>query len=122
MQKLLSHYKYRDSHFGKNNIDCLTMDCDMSSIGAARRLLKGRSSGIMQLQPMFLIRTGSLYCRALKEKNGNEERNRGELWRILPMNSAAIGRILLVGIQVPLRQEKLIEAQFVGSWKTEGSL
>ena len=33
-----------------------------------------------------------------------------ELWRILRMNSAAIGRMVLVGIQIPLRQEKLIEA------------
>ena len=33
-----------------------------------------------------------------------------ELWRILRMNSTAIGRMVLVGIQIPLRQEKLIEA------------
>jgi integrase len=33
-----------------------------------------------------------------------------ELWRILWMNSAAIGRMLLLGLQVPLRQQKLIEA------------
>jgi len=32
-----------------------------------------------------------------------------ELWRILRMSSAAIGRMLLAGIQVPLRQDKLIQ-------------
>ena len=32
-----------------------------------------------------------------------------ELWRILRMNSAAIGRMLLAGLQVPLREAKLIQ-------------
>jgi integrase len=32
-----------------------------------------------------------------------------ELWRIIRMNSAAIGRMLVAGIQVPLRQDKLIQ-------------
>ena len=33
-----------------------------------------------------------------------------ELWRILRMNSDAIGQMLLVGLQVPLRQDKLVQA------------
>src|SRR5215210_594285 len=33
-----------------------------------------------------------------------------ELWRILRVNSAAIGRMLLAALQVPLREGKLIEA------------
>jgi integrase len=32
-----------------------------------------------------------------------------ELWRILRMNSTAIGRMLLAGLQVPLRESKLIQ-------------
>jgi integrase len=33
-----------------------------------------------------------------------------ELWRILRMNSSVIGRMLLAGLQVPLREGKLIQA------------
>jgi integrase len=33
----------------------------------------------------------------------------GELWRILRMSSSAIGRMMLVGLQVPLREDKVIQ-------------